>query len=634
MEARRIVPHMIASFHQRLSGIWAKATPTAVAWAVGGLGVLVYSNALANGFAYDDLVVLVRDPGIHSLASLPGRLLEPYWPMGGREVGGWRPLTTALWGIVWVASSGAAWAFHLFGVLLHGLASALVVVMLSCVMPLGAAAIAGAVFAVHPVHTEAVANVVGSAEAMAAIFVLLACWAHLRGGTRHGTRTVVLIAALYGLGLLTKEGVATLPLALFLLDAAQEDIGLRDLVPYLRRRAPTYLALAGVLAVVLGARGVILAGAVSMPPPLGAEVLVEMPRAWTVVGSWTHYVRLLVFPLDLSADYAPSLVSVAFDITPGVLSGAAQVVGLLLLGLLAWRSGPALSPEGLSSRAYTWGVLWVAAMILPVSNIIFIGGSLITERSFYLPSVGLAAAAGWGAAWIATRSRGTAVVLILLVLGLFAARTVTRTPTWRSTETVFAALIDDHPESGRAQWVLANDLWEMGYRREALQAFRYAVAILDSPYPVLTDPGSRLMSTPAQSPAEGVLRLAWRSNPDIDAAPTLLFALLRRQGRLDEAVAVAREALETAPGSVMVLDQLALGLSEQGLHAEAISFRSQALALGRGELWRWWVAQAQDYAALGDPDGVEGARGRAEDRAGMQGPDTLRVFREVADRIR
>jgi len=112
------------------------------------VGGLVHLGALWNGFAYDDLLIIAGDPGIHSLQGLWQRLGEPYWPGSfGSQVGAWRPVTTGLWALTWVASSGSTVALHLPAVLLHASVCALVVLLLSELMSAASALFGGLVFA-------------------------------------------------------------------------------------------------------------------------------------------------------------------------------------------------------------------------------------------------------------------------------------------------------------------------------------------------------------------------------------------------------------------------------------------------------------------------------------------------------
>src|SRR5690606_23003950 len=134
-----------------------------------------YANALANGFALDDVYIIQRNPRVHDLSNLRDIWLTPYWPWSGRELGLYRPGTIFLYAVQWAIGEGAAQAFHVMNLLLHALASVLVFVLLRRLVS-DIPALAGAlIFAVHPVHAEAVANVVGQAEIVAAIAVLAAC---------------------------------------------------------------------------------------------------------------------------------------------------------------------------------------------------------------------------------------------------------------------------------------------------------------------------------------------------------------------------------------------------------------------------------------------------------------------------
>src|SRR5215218_1698122 len=88
--------------------------------------VLVYANSLANGFAYDDIWIVVRNARAHQLHDLRSILFTPYWPSFGSELGLYRPLTILAFAFEWVLGGGAPWVFHLTNVLLHTVATVLV----------------------------------------------------------------------------------------------------------------------------------------------------------------------------------------------------------------------------------------------------------------------------------------------------------------------------------------------------------------------------------------------------------------------------------------------------------------------------------------------------------------------------
>jgi len=171
--------------HRRRAHVSALGSPLrdsrSAALLVGILAALVFANSLANEYAYDDRHIIVDNTAIHSLETLPGSLVTPYWPTAyGRELGLWRPVTTGAFGVQWMLGGGSPLLFHLVNVLGHAAASVLVLVLLAHLMSLPAALAAGLLFAVHPVHVEAVANVVGFSEVFSTAALLAACLVHVR----------------------------------------------------------------------------------------------------------------------------------------------------------------------------------------------------------------------------------------------------------------------------------------------------------------------------------------------------------------------------------------------------------------------------------------------------------------------
>src|SRR5690606_29986906 len=128
------------------------------------VALAAYAPSLGNGFAYDDVPVILLDSRVHSLGNLAAILGQPYWPAGGQELAIWRPLTTLSFAVDWALSSGAPLWFHLTNVLWHAAACGLAFLLLSALFTTPAALAGALIFAVHPVHAEAVANVVGRAE--------------------------------------------------------------------------------------------------------------------------------------------------------------------------------------------------------------------------------------------------------------------------------------------------------------------------------------------------------------------------------------------------------------------------------------------------------------------------------------
>src|SRR5690606_32749305 len=184
----------------------------------------LYALSLRNGFAYDDVPLILLDARVHSLRNLRDIVFGPYWPAGAEDLAIWRPLTTLSFAVDWALSDGRAAWFHATNTALNAVACVLAFLVL-CEFFTPAAALVGALlFTVHPVHVEAVANVVGRAEMLAGIPMLAACllWARRSAEEVRPTGRIVLATAvLFAVALLAKESAAMLPFLLLLIDAAR-----------------------------------------------------------------------------------------------------------------------------------------------------------------------------------------------------------------------------------------------------------------------------------------------------------------------------------------------------------------------------------------------------------------------------
>jgi len=601
------------------------------AWIAALVGALVYANSLGNGFAFDDTHAIVNNTAIHSPATLAGALVAPYWPAeAGTQLAIWRPVTTGLFGIEYLLGGGSPLVFHLTNVLVHALVSALVVVLLGSLLPLPAAFLAGLLFAVHPVHSEAVANGVGIAELFSTAAVLGACILHLRSGERSGWVASLGVGGLFVLAFGAKESAVTLPGLVFLLDAARERLGWRDLRDYLARRWRVYAVMAVVAASLLMARLEVLAGSFVPLAPGGAHLLSEIPRIWTLGEIWTHYVRLWVFPQDLASDYTPNVVRVwtAWHLTNTL--GVVLVLGILGGALVAWRRAP-LGPGSASARAAAFGVVWFGIAVSPVSNTLFLSGILLAERTLYLPTVGLAAASAWLVLRVARHrpAMATGAVAAFVVLG--AARTWQRNPTWKDDEAVFFTLMAEHPQSGRSQWLLGDSFIQLGRQSDALRAYRAAAGLLDSHYGLLTHVATKLMDMGRYESADRLLDVAIGDHPEEPLAYRMRAGLRAELGDAAGAERYARAARRLVEADPLREVILAWALASQGSLDEALEWRTKAEAQIRARFWQGFVTDAYFAERQGDTLGVrvalDSAYAAVGTDIGRRALDSLRVNR-------
>ncbi len=568
----------------------------AAAFLTGALGMSAHANGLANDFAYDDHPIVAGNEDIHSFKNLAGTFWKPYWPdEHGEALGLWRPVTTLVYGLQWALWDGDAAGFHAVNVLLNSLASGLVVVLLGQLMPVRAALTAGFLFAVHPVHTEAVANVVGMAELLAAAFYLGACLLVVRQPGRMRPGPLLGTVSLFVAAALTKESAVTLPGAVLLLDCARGDLRVVHLRRYLAERGFLYGALAAAAGLVCVGRAVVLGSVAAPLPPLGAEVLSSgaVPRVWTILGTWPVVFRLLFLPLDLSADYAPGVIAPAYGWTPQAALGLVMGLGALCAAWAAWRTG-AMDPRRSTVRSMGFGILWFVITALPTSNLLFLSGVLLAERTLYLPSVGFCAAAGWLLAGLRREHSRTGAALVLIILAVWFCRTVDRNPVWRDNAAVFSTLIREHPESGRAQWLLGDMHFARQDEKRGLAAYRRAIGLLGGSYALLSEVGRRLNAAGHERAGEHVLRRAWKEHPDLGPAPALLAVLYDRQERWELAEGAARAALGTESANAIYAHILARSLEARGRYREALEARRMVIRLGEDHPQQLrWLAELE-----------------------------------------
>lgn len=577
------------------------------------VAALVYANSLSNGFAYDDVHIVQNNEAVHELSRVAELVTSPYWPgEHGETLGLWRPAATAVYAVQWAVGGGTPFIFHLVNVLLHATVSALVLLLLLRLMPLTPAMAGALLFAVHPVHVEAVANVVGFAELLTAFTMLASCLLYLRSEGRPGWRTVAGISVLFAIGMLTKESAATLPALLVLLDAYRRDLRLLDLPAYLKPRLALFGSIVAVGALVLTARSMVLSGFPTPLPPMGAELLTEIPRVWTVPVLWLHYVRLLFFPMDLSADYSPGVINVAVGWGWQSVLGLGLGLAFLALAWHSWRSGKDTDGRG-SDRAVGLGILWFIVAILPASNVLFLTGTLMGERLLYMPSIGFCIAAGWVFHTLLARRRAAVQVGFLAVVLLFSARTLARNPTWASMKSVFQAMVREHPEAGRSQWILGDQLWGESEVDLAFRMYRLALGTLDNHYPLLLEIIRRQIGENRLDSAERLAQMAWEIEPTAPIGPGLLALALVEQGKFSEAIEPAEFALERSGDDPLIQHILARAYRGSGDLESAVEMRKELIAGGRsGSPYHEWYWLAELYLELHDHDAAEEAVLEAE----------------------
>lgn len=494
------------------------------------LAIVPYLRTLGHGFVLDDRAEIVENAHVRSLANWRGILLSPLLAGHGLEgVRLYRPLTTLTYAVDQAVSGGSASWFHLLNVLLHAATSLLAwEVLRGWFQDRLAPFLGAALFAVHPVHVEAVANVSGRKELLATLFCLATILA-FRRWRWEGEGGLLLAGATFLAGLLSKESAVVTP-ALLALEAwllpspGDESRSFRD-----RVLGPAAL-FSGVLGGYLALRAGVLDGMLPGRPSVLDNPLAHVgpvDRLLTAVVVVARGLRLQVAPFGQSPDYSLAAIPVVTSpASPAFLlaAGALVAVGMAVVALRAER--------GLVVAAIVYPLA-----LAPAANVLFPIGTIFGERLLYLPSVATCAVLGWVAAR-GVRKQGRGAVVVLGIVGLAAiARTVTYAATWKSDETLFIAARTVMPSSAKVRYNAGAILAGRGESAEAMREYGAALAIHPHYPEALVNRGNLRLSLGDRRGALEDLSAAIRISPKDARARNSRGLLHRLEGRLPLAIA-------------------------------------------------------------------------------------------------
>jgi len=549
------------------------------AWALAAflVGFLVYAPTIGNGFVFDDHVVIVNNRFLRSVDELP-RLVSNMELVGsGYRIEQWRPLTSLTYAANHALGGLSPWSYHAANAVLHGIVAALLVLLGIRLGLAPAAAGAGALlFAAHPIHVEAVANVIGRKEVLATLFVALMLLSHRWAARRGGLRLAAPVFA-YAAAMLSKE-IGTVGLGLAVLgDLLAEDGCLRREGDGARRRAValhlSYAAtLAGYLVIYRAVTGGVTLNAlrdIADNPAAHATLGVRLMTAVAVLGKG---LALQALPVGQSADWS-------YDAIPLVASPADLRFILSSAAFAAWL---ALGLRLRRSRPFVLLALgWYAAALSPVANVLFSTGTIFGERLLYLPSAALALLAG--DAFVALLSRTAERLRLALAVGcaallvLLAAGSVRYAAAWANELRLFEWARESAPRSTKVHHKLAEVLLSAGRAEEALAEIRLSLEILPTNAFAEVTHAAILRNLGRKGEQEQSARRALALLPQDAYAAYEVACVERDAGRLDEAAALWRQAIDSNPWHAGALSDLSAFHLLRGEDALALGFAERAV---------------------------------------------------------
>jgi len=497
-----------------------------------GLTLACYVNSLPNAFVWDDELLVVENSHIRNSLYLPAMFTTDLFHRYDELVAThYRPMQTISYMLDYTLWGLNPLGYHLTNILLHLVCALLVwglVEKLSGVRWL--ALVVAALFAVHPVNTNAVAYVAGRADPMAFAFMLGALLLYIEYWTRP-ERSPLARAGLFAASmvcfagaLFSRENALLLPL-LVLAYCVTLGAPLKD------KWSNGFLATASfaVIAVLFATWRSVVLDIQGKPLDVDWPMSLRL-RVQTVFCSLATYLGLLVWPAHLQMQ-RPLMVD-------GPWTHVLTAIGLCAAAAIGTFARWARR----SSALALFGLCWFVITLLPLTGALSLNAS-IAEHWLYVPSVGLYLAVGatifqlrgrWPALQHPVAVRIAAAVCVIAVAAL-SARTVRRNQDWATPMSLHSQTRLAAPNSAGVRCNLGRAYVDAGQVDKAIEE----------------------------------LLAAERLAPRYTRVKSNLAAYYLASGNINEALRKAEEATRLDPANTGALLQLATICEQQGRLGEA-----------------------------------------------------------------
>lgn len=585
------------------------------AWSSVLLGAICTVNSVSNQFAYDDGPIIQDNGRIRSLANFREIWLSDWWKpqtederivfrMRDRL---YRPLTMFSFAMNYAVHGASPVGYHVLNVLLHAAACALVWCFIHRLFEDRAiAACAAALFAVHPIHSEAVANVVGRAEVLAAVFVLVGLIGMLPRRGLPSTGRIAGAAAAFLAAMLSKETAVCYPALAALVLAWRANVnravdgGARKAGQAAGRRSgktalATMVMLLVPAAIYFPLRYAALDGHLlrDRAPTVLFNPLIEattIERILTPFAILAEYFRIFIVPNRLSSDYGIGVLDRVSGPDLRVMCGVALTVAVVFaLGgyraVHAWRR-----------RMAVLTALFLVSYVL-ISNTVLLIGVNMAERLMYWPSVPVVGLFATLAVelWRRLLAPGApkaelgriaqfAGLAFLVVLAL---RTVVRNQDWHDNLALFRADIATHPRS--AVLNLNGGELLLGFNRpeltmRAIEHIRRGLEIHPRNAQALNSLARAYYQSGDKDKARRHIEASLTFDPVNPPARRLLTLLEHDVDDLRARAVELQAAATTRPGDLMLLTEAVDRLRQLGKAEDARRLVEQAVQAAPGDV--------------------------------------------------
>ncbi|MCD6012667.1 MAG: Tetratricopeptide 2 repeat-containing protein [Flavipsychrobacter sp.] len=529
----------------------------------------IYANTLGNDFAYDDGLIRKNELVKEGITAIPDIISSPYYEDSVREVARssgeqlYRPMPLVLFATEYQLFGDNPMPAHFVNILLYAGCIVLFFFFLYHLFRKKREALAftaALLFALHPIHTEVVANIKSADELLCFLFAISSLNFFIRYSDTGHVGTLLLGGFLYLLSLFSKETsitfLAIIPLIYFLYRSQDKK----------RAGYITLLSIAAAGIFLFARHNVLEAHRTYEMAEIHFEVnnLVAAPtytsRLATAILVLGHYLKLLVLPWPLISDYSYNAVPNTDFTNLWVWLSLSVYVCLFGLGvyLLVKKQNAPLS----------FGILFFLVTISIFSNIAILLATIMAERFMFFPSAGFCLAAAFfieryvstpGTTGLSFSNRKALIVLAPLSV-LFAILTIVRNAEWKDDYTLFRADSKRSPNNVRVNYFAG------------IEEMKRA----DEPG---TEPEVRQQLL---HEAIGHLQRSQAIHPDYGDAQFFLFAAFMETRQADSAAFYCRKVLAKHPENAAAYIRFANMCVENAKYADALDILKRVSATDPG----------------------------------------------------
>jgi tetratricopeptide (TPR) repeat protein len=538
---------------------------------------------------YDDPNYVYENTNVTSGLSVTGIA----WAFTHIHSMNWHPVTTISHMLDCQFFGLRAGAHHFTNVLLHTIAVVLLFIALERMTgALWCSAFVAAVFAIHPLRVESVAWIAERKDVLSGVFFMLTLLAYKHYVRAPSVGRYLVIAAMLGLGLMSKPMLVTVPFVLLLLDywplkridGKRSQVGLQ----------PAKLLLEKVPLLLLSAVSSMTTFLVQRAAVGFTGDLPVFPRMTNALVSYVVYIGQMFWPVNLAVFYPhPENRLPSWEI----ILALAVLIAITTVAIVLRRAAPYLIT----------GWLWYLGMLVPVIGLVQVGWQGHADRYTYLPQIGLYIAATWGAVDLTTSWRHRRSILCtaaVVVLALLTWRTSIQAAYWRDSETLFTHALAVTSNNDVAKNNLGIVYLRQGKLDEAISLLQAAVDLRPENSPAQENLAKALLQNGRVADALVHYRQLMQLQPDNIEVHNIVGTVFVQQGHVRDGIAEWQKVLVVEPENGNAMNNLAWVFAtspddsvRDGM--QAVRLAEQALRISRGRIPLVFRTLAAAYAESG-----------------------------------